>query len=84
MGIMIAPCLLIVTILKVEFAHISPFFVRYRLKLDKTRKLGSYRCECSFGYRKIGSQCQDINECRANTHDCNQNAKVQFSYISNQ
>ena len=35
---------------------------------------GSYRCECSLGYRGDGESCEDINECAMQVHECHQNA----------
>jgi fibulin 1/2 len=31
---------------------------------------GSFYCSCPPGYKLSSGQCQDIDECRANTHGC--------------
>ncbi|XP_065193563.1 adhesion G protein-coupled receptor E2-like [Sycon ciliatum] len=35
---------------------------------------GSYACECRQGFDGNGRDCQDINECESNAHDCHRHA----------
>lgn len=36
---------------------------------------GSFYCACSEGYKALGDQCVDVNECRMRTHGCPENSR---------